>query len=127
VHARLQSNSLKRPHYNQSLHTHSTPDGVIVPKFAVDFDDVYALINEKILNLDRALPHTILPAEQHHATFEMTESNGPQTTSIGTDEDPTRGMPYHDKVTQDLKAMLTKRRILERNTVRHRVLVDSNL
>lgn len=48
----------------------------------------------------------------------MAESNGPQTTLIGTDEDPTRGMPYHDKVTQDLKAMLTKRRILERNTVR---------
>lgn len=48
----------------------------------------------------------------------MAESNGPQVTSIGTDEDPTRGLPYHDKVTQDLKAMLAKRRILERSTVR---------
>jgi hypothetical protein len=98
-----------------------------VSKFAVDFDDVYALVNEKILNLDRVLPHTILPVEQRLTTFEMAESNGPQTTSIGTDEDPTRGMPYHDKVTQDLKAMLTKRRILERNTVRYRVPVGSNL
>ncbi len=57
----------------------------------------------------------------------MAESNGPQTTLIGTDEDPTRGMPYHDKVTQDLKAMLAKRRILERNTVRNSLLAESNL
>jgi hypothetical protein len=47
----------------------------------------------------------------------MADTSGPQTTAIGTDEDPTRGLPYHEKVTADLKAMLAKRRILERNTV----------
>jgi len=40
--------------------------------------------------------------------------NAPPATAIGTDDDPTRGMPYHDKVTQDLKAMLQKKRMLER-------------
>lgn len=47
----------------------------------------------------------------------MGDSGEAQPTAIGTDEDPTRGRPYHDKVTQDLKAMLAKRRILERNCV----------
>jgi hypothetical protein len=34
------------------------------------------------------------------------------------DDDSTRGRPYHDKITQDLKAMLNKRRILDRQVVR---------
>lgn len=47
----------------------------------------------------------------------MGDSGEAQPTAIGTDEDPTRGRPYHDKVTQDLKTMLAKRRLLERNCV----------
>ncbi len=49
-------------------------------------------------------------------SFTMSE-NAPPSTAIGTDDDPTRGMPYHDKVTQDLKAMLQKKRQLERSVV----------
>jgi len=45
--------------------------------------------------------------------------NAPPSTAIGTDDDPTRGMPYHDKVTQDLKAMLQKKRQLERSVMQH--------
>ncbi|OBT73575.1 hypothetical protein VF21_07647 [Pseudogymnoascus sp. 05NY08] len=36
-------------------------------------------------------------------------------TAIATDADPTRGMPYHDKLTGELKQAIMKRRVLERN------------
>lgn len=39
-------------------------------------------------------------------------------TAIATDADPTRGMPYHDKLTGELKQAIMKRRVLERNIVR---------
>jgi hypothetical protein len=38
-------------------------------------------------------------------------------TAIATDADPTRGMPYHDKLTGELKQAIMKRRVLERNIV----------
>jgi hypothetical protein len=38
-------------------------------------------------------------------------------TAIATDEDPTRGMPYHDKLTGELKQAIMRRRVLERNIV----------
>lgn len=38
-------------------------------------------------------------------------------TAIGTEDDATRGMPYHDKLTADLKQAILKKRILERNIV----------
>lgn len=38
-------------------------------------------------------------------------------TAIATDADPTRGMPYHDKLTGELKQAIIKRRMLERNIV----------
>lgn len=38
-------------------------------------------------------------------------------TAIATDADPTRGMPYHDKLTAELKQAIIKRRMLERNIV----------
>jgi hypothetical protein len=41
-------------------------------------------------------------------------------TKIGTDDDPTRGLPYHDKITQDLKAALNKKRLLEKSIVSYR-------
>lgn len=47
-------------------------------------------------------------------------------TAIATDEDPTRGMPYHDKLTGELKQAIMKRRVLERNIVgppHHKFLV----
>jgi hypothetical protein len=41
----------------------------------------------------------------------------PQATAIGTDDDPTRGMPYHDKLTADLKALMARKRIIDNNVV----------
>ncbi|KAI9745313.1 MAG: hypothetical protein M1818_001593 [Claussenomyces sp. TS43310] len=38
----------------------------------------------------------------------------PQATAIGTDDDPTRGMPYHNKIKADLDEMLQKKRQLDR-------------
>jgi hypothetical protein len=50
----------------------------------------------------------------------MADSNAPQSaTAIGTDDDPTRGLPYHDRATQVLKAHLQKKRLLENAIVRH--------
>jgi hypothetical protein len=50
----------------------------------------------------------------------MTDSTAPQpATTIVTDDDPTRGLPYHDKATQDLKGLLQKKRLLEKTIVRH--------
>lgn len=42
----------------------------------------------------------------------------PQHTRIGTDADPTRGLPYHEKLTADLKQALAKKKMLERTLVR---------
>ena len=44
-------------------------------------------------------------------------NGGQQHTKIGTDADPTRGMPYHDKLTADLKQALAKKKMLERSLV----------
>lgn len=41
----------------------------------------------------------------------------PQHTRIGTDADPTRGLPYHEKLTADLKQALAKKKMLERSLV----------
>ena len=41
----------------------------------------------------------------------------PQHTRIGTDADPTRGLPYHEKLTADLKQALAKKKLLERTLV----------
>jgi predicted Zn-dependent protease len=49
----------------------------------------------------------------------MADSSVPQaTTANGADDDPTRGLPYHDKATQDLKALLQRKRMLEKTIVR---------
>jgi len=56
------------------------------------------------------------PGSDSAESFTMSE-NAPPATAIGTDDDPTRGMPYHDKVTQDLKALLQKKHMLERTVM----------
>lgn len=48
--------------------------------------------------------------------FKMAENTN-QATAIGTEDDPTRGLPYHEKLTQDLKILLQKKRVLDRNIV----------
>ena len=47
-----------------------------------------------------------------------TGTNGqPIHTKIGTDADPTRGMPYHDKLTADLKQALNKKKMIDKALV----------
>lgn len=52
--------------------------------------------------------------------------NIPPTTAIGTDDDPTRGMPYHDKVTADLKVLIYKKRVADKTVVRSLLLLCSH-
>ena len=65
--------------------------------------------------------------QPHHKIAMATGSNAPgaggaqnglpQHTRIGTDADPTRGLPYHEKLTADLKQALAKKKMLERTLV----------
>lgn len=43
----------------------------------------------------------------------------PQATAISTDDDPTRGLPYHNKIKADLDEMLVRKRTVDRNVVCH--------